>query len=392
MKLAKVLQRHLAGARKFVGGFLQGEKRVAEDMYKDSAGFVSLLVNTLIAEGLDALDLGRRAGLDMQRLDQPDAFFDRLAVYRLLELAAQQSGDPNIGLKTYAHFQPGCFQLVGYVMMSSHNLKEALQRLVYFVPLLGSGFSMTFGREAAGYRLAYCEHPERGVRMPRQYQDAGSAALLGFCRWLTGGNLPRPLAIEFDYPEPEEVTEHQRLFDCPLRFGMERFSLLLDAEELLAPLSTANEALAVLHENFAEARLNLLYGSSLVARVRALITECLASGPVDMEGVARALCVSKRTLQRGLKREGAQFKDILNEVRHRLADYYLRHSSQSLAQVAELLGYQEQSSFHKACLRWFGSSPGRYRADQAALAANATQPAQTGPGDQPQLSLGALCV
>ncbi|TBU95387.1 AraC family transcriptional regulator [Phytopseudomonas dryadis] len=341
-------------------------------MYRVSASFAALLLNTFMAEGLDVARLCRDAGLDRQRLQQADAFFRRRTIYRLLELAAVESGNPNIGLKTYAHFLPGSFQLVGYVMMSSPNLKEALERLVRFTPLLGNGVTVLFTREQGCHRLSFEEHPEAGIARPRQASDAAAAALLGFCRWLTGGNLQRPLAIELDYPEPPDIAEHQRLFDCPLHFGAARASILFASQELLAPLSTANEALATLHESFAEARLSLLCGHSLAARVRTLITENLDRGGCDMASVAKALCISKRTLQRGLEREGVQFKDVLGAVRRQLADYYLRHTQDSLAQVAERLGFLEQSSFHKACLRWFGVSPGRYRLGEGALADGAS--------------------
>ena len=59
-----------------------------------------------------------------------------------------------------------------------------------------------------------------------------------------------------------------------------------------------------------------------------------------------------------------KFAGVLDDVRRQLADHYLRHSQHGLAQVGELLGFHDQSSFHKACLRWFGRSPGRYRLDE----------------------------
>ncbi|WP_339650878.1 AraC family transcriptional regulator [Halopseudomonas pelagia] len=337
-------------------------------MYRISAGFAELLVNILLAEGLDSVRLCREAGLDLQQLKQADARLQRKVVYRLLELAVIESGNPDIGLKAYAHFLPGSFHLVGYVMMSSSNLKGALERLVHFVPLLSTGTTVFFTLEPEGQRLVAIECPESAMPMPRQYRDAVIASLLGFCRWLTGGKLPQPLAIEFDYPEPQDITEHQRLFDCPLRFGANQTSILFDRQELRAPLSTANDTLAMIHESFAEIHLSLLCGSSLVAQVRALLVENLGRGRCDMEAVANSLCISKRTLQRGLEREGMQYKEVLSDVRRHLADYYLCHSPCSLAQVAEALGFLEQSSFHKACLRWFGVPPGRYRASQRAEA------------------------
>lgn len=338
-------------------------------MYRMSSGYASVLVNTLSAQGLDVASLCREAGLDINLANTPGAFCERRTIYRLWELAAQASGDPDIGLKAYGSFHPGSFQIVGYTMMSSLNLKKALERLVRFSPLIGTGFSLFFTSEQQHYRLSGFDHQQKGSVKPRQYTDAALASLLGFCRKLAGGNSPQPLSVGFTYPEPEDTTEHRRLFGCDLHFDAPYDSILFDEQELLRPLSMANEALAVLHDSFAEAQLDLLFGFCIVGRIRALITERLSQGQgqgqCDMESIAAALNISKRTLQRALEKEGTQFKDVQNAVRRQLADFYLRHSHFNMKHVAYLLGFHDHSSFNKACSRWFGMTPGRYRADES---------------------------
>ncbi|MCL6692398.1 AraC family transcriptional regulator [Pseudomonas sp. R3.Fl] len=330
-------------------------------MYRVSASIVSQLVNVLEGEGLDSAYLCREAGIDMSLLRSPDGFVLRKEVFRLMALAEQTSGKPAIGLCACRHFLPGSLQLVGYVMMSSPNLKRALESLAQFSLLLVSGFTIGLVEEGNGLRFWIVDHPEDGFPRPRAFEDAGMASILGFCRWVTGNNLPQLREIEFTYPEPTDISEHQSLFGCELRFGALRNSILFDRRALLQPLSTANEALALLHGRFAEYRMDQLHGTTCSDRVRALLVERLSLGPCDMETVAMCMRTSRRALQRGLAREGVYFKDILDDARRQLADYYLRHSPYSLARVGELLGFKEPSSFHKACLRWFGIPPGRYR-------------------------------
>jgi AraC-like DNA-binding protein len=336
-------------------------------MYRISSGYASVLVNTLLAQGLDVTSLCREAGMDMETVNNPRAYCERGAIYRLWELGAQAAGDPDIGLKAYGNFHPGNLQIVGYTMMSSLNLKKALERLVRFSPLISTGFSLFFLPEQQHYRLAALDHQQKGSVKPRQYSDAGMASLLGFCRWLAGGNLPQPLSVEFAYPEPEDTSEHQRLFGCDLHFGTAYDSILFDGQELLRPLSMANEELAVLHDSFAEAQLVSLFGVTIVGRIRALITKRLSQGqgPCDMESIAAALNISKRTLQRTLEKDGTQFKDVQNGVRRQLADFYLRNSRFNMKHVAYLLGFHDHSSFNKACSRWFGMTPGQYRTDES---------------------------
>jgi len=157
-------------------------------MYRISSSYVGMLVAMLQAEGLDAVRLCREAGIDMCLLAQEDAFFTRASAYRLMALAELDSDNPNLGLKAAVHFKPGSFQLVGYVMMSSPNLKQALEHFVRFHLLLGNGVTLALSPEQGGrMRLTCLEHPEEGSPRNRVIEDAGAAALLSFCRWLMGG-------------------------------------------------------------------------------------------------------------------------------------------------------------------------------------------------------------
>lgn len=329
-------------------------------MYFINASCTNLLVKTLSAEGLDTDQLCRQAGLDVHFLQNEESLFERRVIYRLLELAA--ADNPDIGLKVYTHSTLGNFHLVGYAMMSSANLKQALEHLVHFVPLLSNGFTVTLNQEQHDYIcLSWLCHAEAGSTQPRQFVDATAAALLGFCRWLAGNRVSLPRMIEFEYPQPEDISEHRSVFGCPLRFGSDRNRILFSMADLLAPLSTANEALAVLHKHAAEKNLNLLFGNTLTRQVRSLLVKHLSQDGADLESIAATLCMSKRTLQRGLEKEGEQFKSLLRKTRIQLADHYLRGTQHNLKEVAHLLGFNDQSALHKACLRWFDMAPGRYR-------------------------------
>ena len=71
--------------------------------------------------------------------------------------------------------------------------------------------------------------------------------------------------------------------------------------------------------------------------------------------------MSERTLQRRLEVEATSFADLLDNTRRELAEQYLGRLHLSLGQAAYLLGYADQSSFFRACKRWFEVSPGQYR-------------------------------
>jgi AraC-like DNA-binding protein len=77
--------------------------------------------------------------------------------------------------------------------------------------------------------------------------------------------------------------------------------------------------------------------------------------------------VSVRTLQRKLVATGTTFREVSETVRGRLAEGYLTDPGVSIAEVAFLLGFSDQSSFNRAFRRWTGESPGRWRRGRASI-------------------------
>jgi len=95
--------------------------------------------------------------------------------------------------------------------------------------------------------------------------------------------------------------------------------------------------------------------------VRQAIIGALPNGAAVAD-VARALHVSVRTLQRRLTAAKTSYREELDQVRSELARQYLQDPTVAIAEVALLLGFADQSSFHRAFERWTGDPPGRWRA------------------------------
>ena len=95
-------------------------------------------------------------------------------------------------------------------------------------------------------------------------------------------------------------------------------------------------------------------------RVRRLLLSAPA-GTRGAEDVARAMFVTKRTLQRRLEREGTSYREITEKLYSELAVRHLRETGHTIESVAVLLGYYDTAAFRKAFQRWYGQSPGEYR-------------------------------
>ena len=87
----------------------------------------------------------------------------------------------------------------------------------------------------------------------------------------------------------------------------------------------------------------------------------VASGTATLADVASALHLSERTLARKLEHEGTSFKNLLEDLRRRLALRYVGDSDLAFSEIAFLLGFSQVAAFHRAFKRWTDQTPLEYR-------------------------------
>jgi AraC-like DNA-binding protein len=324
-----------------------------------SAVWVRSIVDMLAAEGLDVRALLAAAGIDPVTLDTPGARVSTEQISRLWEVAVEQSGNPAIGLAQHEVARPASFDVVGYAMMSCADLRAAFERLIRYMLILSDALTMTLSKEHGGYRMAF-ELFGGSRSVPRQRIEFIVVTLIGFCRWVSGREV-HALAIELPYPAPADLAPYRAAFRCPVSFDAPATNLLFAHSDLTAPLPTSNPLLAELHERFAGEYLRHFDHAQTSHRARELIIRRLPDGEPRRNEVAGALCMSERTLQRRLEEEATSFLQLLDDTRRELAEQYLGRLHLSLAQAAYLLGFADQTSFFRACKRWFDLSPGQYR-------------------------------
>ena len=324
-----------------------------------AAFWVKGVADTLYAAGLDVRAIFEEAGLGLTVLNDPDARYPTEKVSVLWQLAVTRSGDPAIGLANSNVVRPGNFDVVAYSMMSSPNLLGVLERAVRYVDILSDAASLTIKDDDEGYRLILELFGGKSP-VPRQRFEFDLMTLLTFCRWVTNRDL-RPVALELRFPPPIDSRPYRDAFKCPLRFDARLNALLFARSDVILPLPTAHSLLADVHERIANEHLQRLNHAKLSLRTRDAIIRSLPDGEPRRVKIASALGVGERTLQRRLAAEGTSFGLLLDDTRRELARQYLGQRSASLADVAYLLGFGDQSSFFRASKRWFGSSPRHFR-------------------------------
>jgi AraC-like DNA-binding protein len=162
--------------------------------------------------------------------------------------------------------------------------------------------------------------------------------------------------------DPDERSMLEAFLQAPVSTGFDHAAIVLPTEMLAAPVARADPDLAAYFTQvLARAAHFKLDEPEVVARARIAIQDALASGtPTGIE-IGKRLGMSQRTLQRRLHAEGHQFQALVSDTRMRLAEGYLSDLDLSLAEVAYLLGYREETSFFRSFRRWKGVTPAGWR-------------------------------
>ncbi|AZC19381.1 MULTISPECIES: AraC family transcriptional regulator [Pseudomonas] len=331
-------------------------------MHRMTSASFRVLADVMREGGANVDALLRQFGSSPQDVDENPKGVRLELVYQMMGEACRRTGNPDLGLLAYDKAHPANLKALGYAVMSCATLGTALQRLVDYHALISNGFCMCLERKPQAMQLIGFDVTAEPSSIPRAVIDAGAAQTLGLLHWLLPQHKPRPLAAAFTYAEPADTRALRRLLGDNLQFCAPHNSLTFSSQDCAIELPSADPALDVLHTEYARTRLNVLLSGSMTARVRRALSECLARGaPSDLPHIAEMVGVSARGLQRRLGHEDVHFSALQDEARLMLAHSFLRNSMRSVKYIGALLGFRDQSSFHKACIRWFGMTPGRYR-------------------------------
>ncbi|HVN83289.1 MAG TPA: AraC family transcriptional regulator [Candidatus Binatia bacterium] len=316
------------------------------------------ILRALEARGIDAQQLAREAGIDPVALQSPDARVPRAALTQLWHLAVAATGDPSFGLSAPRFVTQTSFHALGYAVLASATLKEALERIVRYRRLIGDVVQLSLTERGDRYRFTIDVSAPPGA--PVEAVDAIAAMTVRQARLLSGDRSVTPLAVMLQRPAPADVHPFRRLFGVEVAFLQPLNALEFSRAEMERPLPAANAELARQNEQIIASYLARLQQPRVSTRVEDAVLTALPDGAPSKQAIARQLGMSPRNLQRHLANEGTSFKDLLNNARVTLARNYVREGRLSVTEIAFMLGFADTSTFSRAFKRWTGTSPRDY--------------------------------
>jgi AraC-like DNA-binding protein len=289
-----------------------------------------------------------------------DRWEDGLVSYRsvieLVEGVSLLEDFPDLGL-TLAEMQDvSVLGALGVAMQNGRNLRESLKLCESYIHFHSPACEVRVETAADG--SAFVAFDIAMAKLPRANQTYEVSLGLGH-RWaksISGctGNLFKE--VWFKHLPAADMSAYRRVFGVTPKFGMPRAGLVISAQDLDRPNQSRNDVLSDISIHFLRSHSGLP-AASTTSQVRWILSRKIGDQAVSPAEVASALCITVRTLQRRLQAENTSFHSILDDVRRRMTEDYLRQTRFSLAQVAERMQFSDASAFTRACHRWFGSAP-----------------------------------
>jgi AraC-like DNA-binding protein len=325
------------------------------------ASITALLATSLREDyGIDPAPIYLQAGIPLAPPESPQTRYPLADIRKLWDLAREATGDEAIGLKTGRYAKPAQFYAFGYSWSASSTLLGAMQRLTRYAQLMSTAsFEISLTETDDSYALS-AVFPDASKSPPKEGIDCGMTALLALCDNVAEKEI-RPLRVELTCPATVHPEAYREALRAPVTFDAAVGTIYFDKASLRAPLPLGAPDVAKATDRIAEQYIELLDPHKVASQVRRLLIALLPSGKADQELVSSRLNRSMSTLQRQLQAEGLSYRDILESTRRSLAENYLRDNKHSIAQIAYLLGFSDQSNFSRAFKRWTSMSPKQYQ-------------------------------
>jgi AraC-like DNA-binding protein len=320
------------------------------------SSWVRVLLEAVKSHGGDAAALLAAAGFPPDAFRDPNARHPVREVARLWRLATEHIGDPAFGLKVPQHTSHTTFHALGYAVVASPTVADALGRVVRYCRVVTDSGMLRL--DHADDKVELRVIPSLPSQDADAFRDSSLALIVHMLRRLLGDAFSlRNVTLHRE--QSTSFVPYERFFACPVVFGSTD-TLAFDAHLLDVALPASNPELARHNDVAVREYLARLETGTIVDRTRAAIAE-QATRDVSPELIARKLGMSLRSLQRSLREYGSSYEKLLSDVRREFACTYLRDGRYSVSEVAFVLGYESLSAFARAFKRWTGQPPSEYQ-------------------------------
>ncbi|MBW0159434.1 AraC family transcriptional regulator ligand-binding domain-containing protein [Sinirhodobacter sp. HNIBRBA609] len=303
----------------------------------------------------------RRAGLNPEK-SHSDSRVTLDQIVSLYQIAAVESRDEMMGLWSRP-IRPRALQHLLTSIRVSDTLGSALYRFSTFWNLLLDDYRFETRAERGKMSLSLLPYGSQPV------QRFGHMLTLklahGLLSWLAGYEV-RVDSVQFAFPRPDFAVDYAVIFPARVTFAAASSTIVF---EVAGPDRLVSRSKSEVAEFLSRAPRDWIFTGYRTHAWSLLVREFLSRSNWEdcrLVDAAAEFRKTPRTLMRLLDAEGVSFQAIKDRLRCDIAIHDLSDDQKSIEQISQELGFSSAANFHRAFLRWTGSTPGAFRQSGAA--------------------------
>lgn len=324
----------------------------------------------VIAKALDSYDVSSEnifseIGIDLGRIKQnPDLRIPIIQMTALWQKSLSLTQDPEFGLRVAEQASLQDFRILGSLMLTSRNLEQAFRKLVAYHSMISNTAKVVLHRKPDQIGIEIT--PLLTIDVSTFAIDAFMASMIFLIRDMSeNAQLDIDCSLDLVRNRPFNINKWKAIFGNQIQFESTANILWLHKHQLVQSVPAAHISLNETDiENRVLDDLDKRQLHSLSSRVEYLIHGILMDELPTLKQVADILCISDRTIERHLKKEGTSFRALLLNKQIEIACHYLDNTQLSINDIAQKLGFSYQANFSRSFKSMMLLSPKEYRQRQ----------------------------
>ena len=323
--------------------------------------YFSLLLASLAMGGVDTTRLLQRAGLEPRRFDNVGDTLTAAEVEAFLTSAYHLTGRTDLGFEAGRLIKLNSHDILGYAMLSCQNIDHLLKLTSRYYHFINPLFSMRYRRLEDRGEAVFSPLLAMPLRAMYFLMEAIAVSVHNQGSMLFGAD-GAAFDIRMGMPAPAHRLRYVELL--PTRFHFEEGAIpgvtvhagprLLDRPLPMASPETVEQIEKQLHAN---TRRPTPHGG-WTEYVAMLLRE--TQGQLTLDEIAGRMNISARTIDRNLRKEGLQFRELAQQIRFERAQALLARPGATISAVAQQLGFSDAANFTRAFRRHSGSTPSAF--------------------------------
>lgn len=325
--------------------------------------YFSLLLGLLESQGTSTTRLLELTGIERSRLERADGMLLLSDAEAFVDASYRLSGRKDLGFEMGQLIKPNSHDLLGFGMLSCRDLDQMFRLASRHYHLMTELFTMRYRRLGRHGEVVFSPTTAMSPELLHFHMEAVAVSAHGHIQLLSQSG-PVHCEIRLGMPLPRHHARYASMPSAHFRFddgALPGVTMAIDAAVLDKPLPmAAPQVVEQIEERLEALRRRPVPGAGWGEYIAMLLREAQGR-QVTLDEIARRMNISERTIDRHLKKETLQFRDLSQQVRFERARELLAQRGTSVARVAQQLGFTDSANFSRAFRRHAGKTPSAFQ-------------------------------